>query len=284
MHVGRPRRSGGFSLIELLVAIVVIGVLAAIVTFAVRGAMGDAAESACADDGKVLRDSEEAYKAQHGRYATETELVSGGLIRSESILNNIVLTEDGEGVTVVTVAGCTGQAGPADLSSATLAPTTTSTSTTTASTTTSSTTSTTSPTTTTSSTTTTPTTTTLPPSTTSTSTTTSTTTVPAAFKLVFTVQPSATPQGATFGSSISVSVRDASNNVVTSSSVSVTLAIVTGTGSPAGRLTCTSNPKAAVTGVVTFNGCSLSKKANGYKLTATSPGLTNGTSATFDIT
>jgi hypothetical protein len=86
-----------------------------------------------------------------------------------------------------------------------------------------------------------------------------------------------------FSPSIGVSVRDASNNVVTGSSVSVTLTITSGTGSPAGKLTCTSNPKAAVGGTVSFNGCSISKRANLYKLTATSPGLISGTSATFDI-
>jgi hypothetical protein len=37
-------------------------------------------------------------------------------------------------------------------------------------------------------------------------------------------------------------------------------------------------------GVVTFDGCSVSKRANGYTLTATSPGLTSGTSSTFNIT
>jgi hypothetical protein len=101
---------------------------------------------------------------------------------------------------------------------------------------------------------------------------------------VFSVQPSNTAQAANFSPSISVSVRDASNNVVTGSSVSLTLAITSGTGSPAGRLTCTSNPKAASGGVVTFSGCSISKKATGYTLTATSSGLTSGTSSTFSIT
>jgi hypothetical protein len=108
--------------------------------------------------------------------------------------------------------------------------------------------------------------------------------VPAALRLVFSVQPSTTPQGANFNPSISASVRDASNHLVTGSSVSVTLAITAGSGSPAGRLTCTSNPKAAVGGVVSFTGCSISKKASGYTLTATSSGLTSGTSSTFDIT
>jgi hypothetical protein len=169
------------------------------------------------------------------------------LLRHESTLNNIVA---GAGdVTVVTVAACAAHA--------TWAPTTTpaSTSTTTTSSTTS-----------------------------STTTPTTTSTVPPAVELVFSVQPSNTAQGANFSPAISVSVRDASNNIVTSSSVSVTLAITAGTGSPAGRLTCTTNPKAASGGVVTFGGCSISKKANGYTLTATSSGLTNGTSSTFNIT
>jgi len=150
--------------IEFLVVLVIVGVLAAIVTFAVRGAVSDAEDSACAADGKILRDAEEAYSAQHGRYATETELVDSGLLRRESTLNNIV-AGPGNGVTVVTLAACTVHVVPADRPAATLAATTapsTTTSTTTTSTTT------------TSPATTTTTTTTLPPSTSTSTTTTST--------------------------------------------------------------------------------------------------------------
>ncbi len=91
-----PTRDDGFSLTELLVVIVVLGVLAGIVVFAMRGSTTGAQEAATATDAQVLRNAEEAYHAQYGRYASESELVVGGLVRSESELNDVVLGTDGD--------------------------------------------------------------------------------------------------------------------------------------------------------------------------------------------
>jgi general secretion pathway protein G len=59
---------GGFTLIELLIVIVVLGILAAIVVFAVQNLTGQSAASGCQSDYKTVETAAEAYKAQMGTY------------------------------------------------------------------------------------------------------------------------------------------------------------------------------------------------------------------------
>ena len=61
---------GGFTLIELLIVIVILGILAAIVVFAVQNLTGQSSTAACQAQYKTLETAQEAYKAQIGSYAT----------------------------------------------------------------------------------------------------------------------------------------------------------------------------------------------------------------------
>ena len=64
MKERRIADEGGFTLIELLVVIIILGILAAVVVFAVGG-VGDKGQSAsCVIDARTLRTAEEAYAAQ----------------------------------------------------------------------------------------------------------------------------------------------------------------------------------------------------------------------------
>ena len=100
-----------------------------------------------------------------------------------------------------------------------------------------------------------------------------------ATKLVFTTQPVGNvAEGTNFSTSPVVKVEDASNNVVTTDTGSVTLAI--NSGPAAGALTC-SNPGfptvTAVAGVATFTNCQITgtAAAGTYTLSATRAGLTS---------
>lgn len=59
---------GGFTLIELLIVIVILGILAAIVVFAVQNLTGSSAKASCNSDYKSVETAAEAFKAQTGAY------------------------------------------------------------------------------------------------------------------------------------------------------------------------------------------------------------------------
>ncbi len=79
----------GFTLVELLVVIVIIGVLSAVVVFAVDGVTDRGQTSACKTDKRTLKTAAEAAFAKNGAYpANENALVNGGFIESRSDLYN----------------------------------------------------------------------------------------------------------------------------------------------------------------------------------------------------
>jgi len=65
----------GFTLIELLIVIVILGILAAVVVFAVGAFNKNGQQAACQSDFKSVEIADEAYFATHQSYATS--LVSG---------------------------------------------------------------------------------------------------------------------------------------------------------------------------------------------------------------
>ena len=108
-------------------------------------------------------------------------------------------------------------------------------------------------------------------------------TVGVATKLAFTVAPINTVAGVAITPAVEVTAQDAAGNTVPTFVGSVTVAITSGTGASGALLRGTTSVGAAV-GVAAFNTLSIDKSGNGYKLTATSTGLTSVTSGTFNIT
>ena len=64
---------GGFTLIELLIVIVILGILAAIVVFAVQNLTSQSDVAACQAQYKTVETAMEAYKAQIGSYPTPAQ-------------------------------------------------------------------------------------------------------------------------------------------------------------------------------------------------------------------
>jgi prepilin-type N-terminal cleavage/methylation domain-containing protein len=60
------KRDKGFTLVELLIVIVILGILATVTVFAVRGITDKGTKSACDSDKVTLQTAAESYFAQYG--------------------------------------------------------------------------------------------------------------------------------------------------------------------------------------------------------------------------
>jgi prepilin-type N-terminal cleavage/methylation domain-containing protein len=113
---------GGFTLIELLVVIVILGILAAIVVFAIGGLNDSAKTTSCTADRKTLETAEDAYYASpdangnpHGAYVDESALVTAKLLKGAgSTKYAITATGGGTGYSGVAEgnSGCPAFTGP----------------------------------------------------------------------------------------------------------------------------------------------------------------------------
>jgi prepilin-type N-terminal cleavage/methylation domain-containing protein len=93
------RADQGFSLIELLIVIVTLGILATLVVFSVRGITDRGQENSCNTDARTLATAVEAYFAQElagsiaetgsGADRYERTLVAAGLLRDHSDYWNV---------------------------------------------------------------------------------------------------------------------------------------------------------------------------------------------------
>jgi prepilin-type N-terminal cleavage/methylation domain-containing protein len=125
IEVQEEKQDKGFTLVELLIVIVILGILATVTVFAVRGITDQGKTSTCKADSKTLQTAYEAYVAQYGGAAIpvtpggvlpadhsatftalganpELTLVNAGFIRAES--SNWVLNANG----VLDIQGATG--------------------------------------------------------------------------------------------------------------------------------------------------------------------------------
>lgn len=84
----RSRRDEGFTLIELLVVIVVLGILAAVVVFAVGGITDRGKNSSCKTELATVQTAVEAYQAKFGSYPTQaTAALLGEELQAKDFLS-----------------------------------------------------------------------------------------------------------------------------------------------------------------------------------------------------
>lgn len=99
---GSPRgcaNQGGFTLVELIIVVMVLGVLAAVVATGVAGFRQRTEDAGCANDNRILVTAIEAYRAEFSVTAipaadatvdgSERTLVNAGFLRAPSELHNI---------------------------------------------------------------------------------------------------------------------------------------------------------------------------------------------------
>jgi len=72
----------GFTLIELLIVIVVLGILAAVVIFALSGVTQSSAQSSCNADAKSVEVAVAAYNTQNGTWPTSSASLVPTYLRS----------------------------------------------------------------------------------------------------------------------------------------------------------------------------------------------------------
>ena len=116
------KNNKGFTLVELLIVIVILGILATVTVFAVRGITDKGQTSACAADKKTLEVAAETYFAQYGGTAIpvspavapsgatwtpgaspDATLVAAGFLRAVSGK----YTTSADGKTLTPIAPCT---------------------------------------------------------------------------------------------------------------------------------------------------------------------------------
>ena len=84
IEIEEAKQDKGFTLVELLIVIVILGILATVTVFAVTGITNKGKTSACQADVKTIQTAEEAYSANTGNYTTSQQaLVDAGLMTRE---------------------------------------------------------------------------------------------------------------------------------------------------------------------------------------------------------
>ncbi len=99
----------GFTLVELLIVIVILGILATVTVFAVRGITDQGQENACDTEEKTVITAAEAYYAQEGDTPANVALLfTTGYLADNGASANWAITDNAGPGAVVTISSVSG--------------------------------------------------------------------------------------------------------------------------------------------------------------------------------
>ncbi len=101
------KQDKGFTLVELLIVIVILGILATVTVFAVRGITTRGQENACAVDKRTAETAIEAYFAENGENPTAIGQLSPEYLKQDPTAGatpNLSITFGADATVIPTVA------------------------------------------------------------------------------------------------------------------------------------------------------------------------------------
>lgn len=104
------KNQDGFTLTELLIVVVILGVLAGIVVFAVSGITDRGVRTACVADKKTVQTAVEAYHAQNNTWPADYDDLTDAdaqLLREPPSSTKYTVTLGADGVVTATLTGGT---------------------------------------------------------------------------------------------------------------------------------------------------------------------------------
>jgi general secretion pathway protein G len=88
----KREEQSGFTLIELLIVVIILGILAAVVIFAIGNLQGTASTNACKTDGRSVETAAEAYYAQAGVYPQQgTSAANQTWLTGAHVVNGVTI-------------------------------------------------------------------------------------------------------------------------------------------------------------------------------------------------
>jgi general secretion pathway protein G len=88
-NLDTQKHDKGFTLVELLIVIVILGILATVTVFAVRGITDQGKKSTCDSDKKTLEVAVEAYYAKYNADPANEAALIPGFVKSDSPNYNV---------------------------------------------------------------------------------------------------------------------------------------------------------------------------------------------------